>query len=295
MLRYAFLLAAVLGTAAVHAAPPATYAQQIEHWRAQRQKNLTAPYGWFSLVGLDWLHKGVNTVGSARDNDIRIASAPAHLATIDWRKDGSVSLLLDKRARAGILGTDARRASMTNGKPVVRFGTTQFFLIERDGRKGLRVMDSRSPNRAHFAGLAYFPIDPSLRITARWIAFKPPHKLTMGNEIGGTYTMPVPGKAVFDYKGRTYSLEPVIEVPGAKQYFLVFADKTSGKESYGAARFLDVDPPKPGQHTVVLDFNRAVNPPCAYTPYATCPLPPPQNRLGFRVTAGEKNYPGTPR
>jgi hypothetical protein len=297
MMRIAILLAALLGVTAVNASPPMSYTRQIQQWRAERLKSLTAPYGWLSLVGLPWLHEGVNSVGSAKDNDVVIASAPAHLGTVDWRKDGTVTLTLDKGARAEILGTHARQATLLDDShadpTTVRFGTTEFYLVTRNGMKGLRVKDSQAPTRVHFAGLDYFPIDPSLRITAHWTAFAPHHRLKMGNEIGGIDTYPVPGRADFDYKGHHYSVEPVIEVPGDTQYFLVFADKTSGKETYGAARFLYIDPPKPGSHTVVVDFNKAYNPPCAFTPYATCNLAPPENRLEFRVTAGEKKYAGT--
>ncbi len=294
MLRTLIVIASLFGVTAVHASD--TYTQQIEHWRAERLASLTAPYGWLSLVGLPWLHEGTNTVGSAADNAIVIASAPAHLGTVDWHANGTVTVTLDPGSKAGIIGTSERHAVMlddSHDKPTtVRFGSTEFYLVTRNGRKGLRVKDSQAPTRTHFAGLDYFPIDPALRITARWTAFHPHHELKMGNEIGGIDTYPVPGKAEFEFNGHTYSVEPVIEVPGDKQYFLVFADQTSGKETYGAARFLYIDPPAPGSNTVVIDFNKAYNPPCAFTPYATCPLAPPENRLGFRVTAGEKVYRG---
>ncbi len=296
MFRATLMFAALIGVTAVQAGSATTYTQKIEQWRAKRVASLTAPYGWLSLVGLPWLHEGANTVGSAADNAIVIESAPAHLGTVDWHKDGTVTLELAADAHATIDGKHQRRATLlddSHDKPTtVRFGTTEFYLVTRNGRKGLRVKDSQAPTRVHFAGLDHFPVDPSLRVTARWIPFQPHHELKMGNEIGGVDTYPVPGKAEFDYQGHTYSVEPVIEVPGDTQYFLVFADKTSGKETYGAARFLYLDPPKPGSDTVVIDFNKAYNPPCAFTPYATCPLAPPENRLGFRVTAGEKSYRG---
>lgn len=295
MFRASLVLAAILGVTAVHAADSPSYSQQIMHWRAQRLERLTAPYGWLSLIGLPWLQHGANTVGSAPDNAIVIPQAPAHLGTVDWNKDGTVQIHLDAGTDALINGKHVSSATLLDDShpnpTTVRFGTTEFYLVTRDGRKGLRVKDSDAPTRTHFAGLAYFPVDPSLRIVARWIPFKPHHELKMGNEIGGVDTYPVPGKAVFEYQGHSYSLEPVIEVPGDTQYFVVFADATSGKETYGSARFMYIDPPKDGH--VVLDFNKAYNPPCAFTPYATCPLAPPENRLGFRVTAGEKAYRGT--
>jgi uncharacterized protein len=155
----------------------------------------------------------------------------------------------------------------------------------------LRVKDGDAPIRKHFLGIDSFPIDPSWRIEATWVPAAPGETLEMGTVIGTIDKYPVPGKLEFSRDGKQFEILPVIEVPGDKQYFVVFADRTSGKETYGAARFLYIDPPKDGK--VVLDFNKAYNPPCAFTPFATCPLAPPENRLDLRVTAGEKNYRGS--
>ena len=173
----------------------------------------------------------------------------------------------------------------------VAFGSASFYVIDRDGRKGLRVKDTQAPTRQHFLGIDAFPIDPSWRIEATWVPAQPGETLEMGSVIGTIDKYPVPGKLEFTRDGRHFEILPVIEVPGDTQYFIVFADRTSGKETYGAARFLYIDPPKDGK--VVLDFNKAYNPPCAFTPFATCPLAPPENRLDLRVTAGEKNYRGS--
>jgi uncharacterized protein (DUF1684 family) len=172
----------------------------------------------------------------------------------------------------------------------VSFGSASFYVIDRDGRKALRVKDSEAPGRQHFAGIDSFPIDAGWRIEAGWVPAKPGEALEMGTALGTIDKFPVPGKLEFTRDGRHFELLPVIEEPGDAQYFIVFADQTSGKETYGAARFLYIDPPKDGK--VVLDFNKAYNPPCAFTGFATCPLAPPENRLDMRVTAGEKNYAG---
>jgi uncharacterized protein len=172
----------------------------------------------------------------------------------------------------------------------VAFGTVSFYLVERNGEFGLRVKDSDAPMRKNFLGLDYFDVDPSWRIEAKWEAYDPPHEVEEPNILGKMDKVVVPGAAVFTRDGKSYRLEPVIETPGDKNLFLVFADKTSGKETYGAARFVYTDPPKDGK--VVIDFNTAYNPPCAFTSYATCPLPTAQNRLAMRVTAGEKKYRG---
>jgi uncharacterized protein (DUF1684 family) len=153
---------------------------------------------------------------------------------------------------------------------------------------GLRIKDSEAPTRTGFVGLDYFDIDPSWRVEAKWEAYDPPREVEEPNVLGEIDKVIVPGAAVFERDGKTFRVEPVIETPGDTELFLVFADRTSGKETYGAARFVYSEPPKDGR--IVIDFNKAYNPPCVFTPYATCPLPTQQNRLNARVTAGEKKY-----
>jgi uncharacterized protein len=165
-----------------------------------------------------------------------------------------------------------------------------FYLVQRGDRFGLRIKDSAAPTRKNFLGLDYFDIDPGWRIEAKWEAYDPPHEVEEPNVLGEVDKVIVPGAAIFEHDGKTFRVEPVIETPGDTELFLVFADRTSGKETYGAARFVYTEPPKDGK--VIIDFNKAYNPPCAFTPYATCPLPTAQNRLNTRVTAGEKKYRG---
>jgi uncharacterized protein (DUF1684 family) len=295
MFMTSLLLATTLaGTQLVSAGVDDDYTRQIETWRAQRLERLKSPTSWLSLIGLDWLKEGRNTVGSAKDNDIVIAKAPAHLGTVTW-KGGKVSIELDAKAVASINGESIRTAELlddSHEKPTtVSFGTVNFYLVDRSGKKGLRIKDSEAETRKHFLGLDNFPIDPSWRVEAKWIAFDPPQSLEIPNIIGTIDKMPVPGKAVFERDGKTFELLPVLEEPGAKELFFIIADKTSGKETYGAARFLYAELAKDGK--IVLDFNKAYNPPCAFTPYATCPLAPPENRLGIAVKAGELKYRGS--
>lgn len=293
-----FLAAAILGVVTVHATDIDSYKQGIEQWHAHRVERLTAPNGWLSLIGLEWLKAGANRIGSAADNDIVLTAGPAHLGTATLAATGEVHLTLAADSGAMIDGKPLREADLVDdqkagdGEPTtVSFGSASFYLIDRDGRKGLRVRDSNSPSRSHFVGIESFPIDPSWRFDATWVPAKPGETLEMGSVIGTIDKYPVPGHLEFTRDGKQFELLPVIEDPGDKQYFVVFADRTSGKETYGAARFLYVDPPKDGK--VVLDFNKAYNPPCAFTPFATCPLAPPENRLDMRVTAGEKKYAGS--
>jgi uncharacterized protein len=304
--RFLFGFGLSLGVVAVHAentvSPSGTsaaeVAQQVELWKQGRLQRLTAPDGWLSLVGLEWLQPGANRVGSAADNDIVLKVGPAHLGVVTLDADGSVKIELAKGSGASIDGKPVQEATLVddiqageNGHPTtIAFGTANFYVIERDGRKGLRVKDADASTRTHFLGLDYYPVDPSWHIVADWVPFDPAHKLEIGSVLGTIDKVDVPGKAVFTRDGHTFELLPYQEEPGGELFF-VLADRTSGKETYGAARFLYAALPKDGK--VILDFNRAYNPPCAFTEYATCPLAPPENRLDLAVTAGEKKYRGS--
>jgi uncharacterized protein (DUF1684 family) len=295
--RHALLgFAMSLGVATVPSITATDFNQQIEQWRSQRLARLQAPDGWLSLIGLEWLTVGANRIGSGADNDIVLLAGPAKLGTILLADDGSVRIQLDPASGARIEGTEALQATLLDdahaaegGPTRVSFGQASFHVIDRDGRKALRVRDADAVTRTQFLGLDYFPIDSSWRVVADWVPFEPPHTLQMGNVMGSIDTVEVPGKAVFQRDGQTNELLPYQEEPGGELFFVI-ADQTSGKQTYGAARFLYAALPTNGK--VVLDFNRAYNPPCAFTPYATCPLAPPENRLALAVTAGEKNYRG---
>lgn len=270
------------------------YTASVEKVRAARLETLKAPAGWLSLIGLEWLQPGANRVGSAADNDIILKAGPAHLGVVTLDDTGSVTLEVANGSGVLVDGREVQRATLVDdggngGKATeVRFGSANFFVIARDGKKALRVKDENAQTRTHFAGLDYFPIDPSWRVEAEWVPFDPPHEIEIGSVLGTIDKEKVPGKAVFTRDGHTYELFPIQEEPDS--LFFVFADRTSGKETYGAARFLDTPLAKDGK--LVLDFNEARNPPCAFTPYATCPLAPPENRLDVRITAGEKKYAG---
>ncbi|MHB8446828.1 MAG: DUF1684 domain-containing protein [Rudaea sp.] len=296
VLTVAAIVAAGVGlsSASVAVDGDATYTKEIQSWRTQRVEHLRTPHGWLSLVALDWLRDGSNTLGSASDNDIVLARAPAHLGTIVL-DHGKATIALDKDSGATIDGKPMREAVLlddSHDKPTtVSFGTASFYLIQRGDKYGLRVKDTDAPTRTHFAGIDYFPIDKNWRVVAKWEAYDPPHEVEEPNILGQVDKVVVPGAAVFERDGKSYRLEPVIETPGDTNLFLTFGDRTNGHETYGASRMLYTDPPRDGK--IVIDFNKAYNPPCAFTPYATCPLPTAQNRLKLRVTAGEKKYRGT--
>jgi uncharacterized protein len=287
------VLATGVGSVGAGLDDAAAYPKQIQAWRQHRLERLTAPTGWLSLVGLDWLKQGANTLGAAKDSSIVLPKAPARLGTITLT-GGKATIALDSGADATIDGEKKSGGELlddTHEKATtVAFGSVSFYLVQRGDKFGLRIKDSDAETRKHFTGIDNFAIDPTWRVEAKWEAYNPPHEVEEPNILGQIDKVIVPGAAVFQRAGKTYRIEPVIETPGDKELFLVFADKTSGKETYGAARFVYTSEPKDGK--VILDFNQAYNPPCAFTPFATCPLPTKQNRLDVRVTAGEKKYRG---
>lgn len=288
------IVLAILAPPLISAGPPGTeYASEIQTARAQRVGRLTAADGWLTLIGLHFLQGRENTVGSAPDNLIVLAGGPAHLGTVTLAADGKVTFSAALDSGAQVDGRAAVAVELKlegDGKPtLVTAGTFSFFVIERGARMALRVKDSAAARRTRFLGLDYFPIDPSWRIEAQWVPFDPPRDVPITNVIGNTSNEKVPGKAVFQRDGNTYELLPIVEGPNEPLFFII-SDATSGRETCLAARFLYADPPKAGK--VILDFNKTVNPPCAFTPFATCPLPPKENQLTLAVAAGEKKYRG---
>lgn len=270
------------------------YLASIEQWHAARVERLRKPDGWLSLIGLHWLEHGRSSIGSGKDNDIVLAKGPERLGTIEWNQDGTVSIELAADNGAAIQGSELRKVELlddSHDEPTVAtFDGASFYLISRGDKKGLRVKDPNAPSRVGFTRIERFPVDPDWRIEGKWVPFDPVHYLEVPTIVGTVGKYPVPGKVVFEKDGKSFEILPVVEVPGGDELFVMFADRTSGKETYGAARFLYIDMPKNGK--AVIDFNKAYNPPCAFTPYATCPLAPPENRLDIRVTAGEKKYHG---
>ncbi len=267
------------------------YADQIRQWRAQRLEQLAAPDGWLTLIGLEWLTPGTNRVGSAAENTIVLSTGPAHLGIITLTDDCHAYLRLTPGADATIEETDHTEAELLPdtraGSPtIVRFGTASFSLIERDGRIGVRVKDREATTRTQFGGLEYYPLDPGWRITAAWVSLDAPQTVLIPSTLGTMRERTIHRRAVFTYGGQQYAFSAVSEEEDGVLF--VFADATTGRETYGGGRFLVSDMGDDGQ--IVLDFNKAINPPCAFTPYATCPLAPAENRFAVPVTAGEKHY-----
>lgn len=270
-------------------------------WRAEHTTELLKPDGWLSLVGLEWLQAGDNTVGSASDNTIRIAKAPSHLAVL--RLEGeSVTLsppvggfpqdflVSGASAKTQILRAEGNK---DNFAPRMTIGTLQLYVIRRESRFALRIKDSQSPSILNFQGLKWYPPNEAYRITAKWTPYAPFKTVTLATLVGTNYDQPVPGVAEFTIDGKVLRLEPVLEDPEVARLFFILRDITSTTTTYGACRFLYTRFPSNGltkTGELILDFNRLENPPCAYTPFSTCPLPPPRNRLPIALSVGELRY-----
>jgi uncharacterized protein len=261
-------------------AADSSYQRKIVQWRAEREAKLKADDGWLTVVGLHWLHEGVNTVGSDPNADAPLpSSVPTRVGTITLSK-GKAHF---KPASGVQLKEMDLKTDVTPQYDRLALGRVKFFVIERETKFGVRVKDNDSQARKTFAGLRWYPVDPTWNIQAKFIPS--PHQVSFDTEVGVKETDDSPGYVTFTRGGRDYKMEAVKE---DDDLWFVFRDLTSGKTTYGASRFLYTPFPKGG--FVEMDFNKAENPPCMFTDYATCPLPTPQNRLQLAVTAGEQTY-----
>jgi len=296
-----FLLAALLSAAACGPPPPppppADWLPQLESWRANRESGLQRPNGWLSLVGLWWLEEGTSPFGS--DPSLPIAlppgSAPERAGAFRL-EGGTVRLLLDPGAGVTVNGQPAEsgvvlRTDHDEKPDVVQAGRVSMTVILRGERIGVRGRDPESSTLARFKGLSWFPADPAWRLPARFERAATPKQITIPSAGGVEQKMWALGVVRFTAEGRERTLVPLGGSPDDEDLFLVFRDLTTGEETYGAGRLLDAGKPGP-DGALVLDFNRAYNPPCAFTPFATCPLPPKENALDVAVRAGEKKYAG---
>ncbi len=292
-LPLALLLAAGCGGRPAIDTSGADYRAEIEVWHAEREAALAAEDGWLSLVGLHPIAPGTQTLGSGPGVAIRLPdAAPALLGTLELTAQGELffdiapgpEVHVDGAPRSGRvpLASDAR------GSPTqIELGTLRLYAIARGGELFLRVKDRASPARLRFTGVERFPVDPRWRVEARLVGSDSVATIAIPNVLGQVSDEPCPGRLVFTLDGQECSLWPIGE-PG-EELFIVFADATSGLETYGAGRFLGAPAPD-AEGRVTLDFNRAINPPCAFSPYATCPLPPEGNTLPVAVRAGEKTW-----
>jgi uncharacterized protein (DUF1684 family) len=267
----------------------------MDAWRQKRIARLEAPDGWLTLVGLEWLEEGRNQLGSSEQAEVRFpAKAPAAIGTITRQgKELTLEPAPGVSLRVGdqVVSGPTRLVSDADGEPTtVTLGSLSFFVIERGDRYAVRIKDSESPVRAAFTGIDMYPVSPQWRVRARFEPAPAGSTMPVPNILGTVEPAAFPGTVVFTRDGHEVRLRAIDEGDG--KLFLVFGDATNGKGTYGGGRFVYADPPKPGEDTVVVDFNQAYNPPCVFTPYATCPLPPQGNKLPFAVEAGEKLWAG---
>ena len=268
----------------------AAYQAEIEQWRQRREAGLKAEDGWLTVAGLFWLKHGVNTVGADAGNDMVLpaGSAPGKVGVFDFH-DGLVSFQVTPGVNVTLDGQPAAAAMLkpdsSESPDILRLNALTMFVIQRGDRYGIRLKDKNSSIRKAFTGLKYFPPNEEYRVKARFVLYDPPKTIAVPNILGQIEPTPCPGYVVFTLKGRELRLDPVTE---GGSLFFIFKDLTSGHETYPPGRFLTTEMPKNGE--VVLDFNKAYNPPCAFTPYATCPLPPPENKLPIAIEAGELRY-----
>lgn len=289
--RICLILCLSLANAMAGFAAQTSYEKEIQNWRERYEAQLKGDDGWLTVVGLFWLKEGANSFGSDPSNDIVLpeGSAPGRAGTFELHKS---KIML--RAASGVEVkakgrpvTAMEMESDENQKPdIITIGDLSLHIIKRGERSGVRIKDKNSRQRREFTGLKWFSIRESYRIEARFVSYDRPKDIPIPNVLGDIVNMPSPGYVEFKLAGREHRLEPVLS--GEDKLFFIFSDATSGKATYPGGRFLYTELPKGGR--VMLDFNRAENPPCAFTDFATCPLPPPQNRLKVAIEAGELAY-----
>ena len=265
------------------------YILSIRNWDKERAERLKKENGWLNLVGLYWLDEGENTFGSSKENKIVFPynAAPQMgafylqdlIVTVEIKED--VNVLVDSSdIKTAVLESDGNENTT-----IMEYKSLRWFMIEREGKFGIRLRDLNAPLVKNFDGIERFPINENWKIQADYVPLNPPLELLIPSVIETVSKDTAYGRLDFEIEGEKYSLYPT----GKDELFIVFADETSGVETYGAGRFLTAEAPD-SSNTVILDFNKAYNPPCSFTKYATCPIPPKENRINVRITAGEKTY-----
>ncbi len=277
------ILTAVLGLVLSGAAPPGDDAPRAETlaWRQKREADLKADQGWLAVSGLPWLKEGETSIGAGEDSAIRLGDGPKRWGTIE--RTGTKVVLKP---------VDGPPREITPKDEPFQIGRTWIQLIRRSDLVGLRLWDPKNARKLAFPGLRWIEVKDEYRVRGRLIPSAQPSKVKIANVIGQVNDFVSPGIVEFELQGKKLQLTPVYETPKQDELFYIFKDATSGKTTYGAGRFVySALPDKDGM--VILDFNRAYSPPCAFTDFATCPLPPASNRLEVAIEAGELNpHPG---
>lgn len=270
--------------------PTAGYRAEIEKYRRDRiASELTAPDGWLAVRGLFWLHEGANTAGSDPANEIRLPPRVPRRLGVFTLSGSQVTFTAEPGANVTAAGKPVTTMTFGRGDnaSIVAEGVT-IAAIRRGDRNGLRMWDPQDPHRTQFAGLKYFPLNTAYRFRAKFVPYEKLKDVPVPNVLGQLVTMQSPGYVEFTLSGHAYRLEPVYETAQHADLFFIFKDLTSRSQTYEAGRFLHTPLPKDG--FVDLDFNRAYNPPCAFTEFATCPLPVKENQLPVAIKAGELRF-----
>ena len=277
---------AVLATAAAPAAQD--YAAEIDAWRVDREARLAADDGWLTVSGLFFLNEGDNSFGSSPLNDIVLRTGPARAGVFTLRR-GEITAQARGGATLSVDGRDVTAARLWpyegGDRPTVRLGPLALFAHYSGDRLAIRLRDRESDIRRRFTGLRWYPVDDAFRVSGRYIPHDEPRVVELPNILGDVEMFRTSGSVALTVGGEDVRMTAV---DSGDRLWFIFRDMTSGKETYPAARFLYADAPEDGWTTV--DFNRAYNPPCAFNPHTTCPLPPPENRLPVRIEAGELDY-----
>lgn len=269
---------------------PENYHEDLATWKQDRDERLRAESGWVNLAGLFWLEEGLNTFGSSEENDVVFPdAAPGTIgsiflsnSTLTFTAAPGVEVTLDSIVEDSAIVYDATDGILR----VMELGRYRWFIIERAGNYGIRLRDLEHPRTKESLNLDYFDWSADWRVKAEYRPFDTPRTISIDNIVGYSFEEEFTGEFVFEVDGEEYSVWPSI---GEDYAFIMFGDVTSGDESYGGGRYLVTDPPDENNE-VIIDFNRAYNPPCAFTPFATCPIPPSENQLPVAVTAGEKAF-----
>jgi len=266
------------------------YISEIEQWHQKRISRLKEDTGWLNLVGLFWLNEGENRFGSAEDNDIIFPSGPAHIgslilqdSTVTIKVLPDISVLNNEKPVSEMILKDDHSDEPT----ILQVGSLRLYIIKRTKGYAIRLRDLNSELVKTFKGIESFPINEDWRIEAKFERYNPPKKITIPDIVGTSEEENSPGAVVFTKENQTFRMDALDA--GGNRIWFIFADETSSEETYGAGRFLYTDKAD-SNGIVILDFNKAYNPPCVFTNFATCPLPPRDNYLKLRITAGEKMW-----
>jgi len=268
------------------------YFEEIKQWDQKRVERLKADDGWLNLVGRTWLNPGENKFGSAKDNDVVIESnkVPEYMGVFIFQ-DSTVTMKVDDGVEVLFNGNPVKEIVMIGDTKkditVFQYGSIKWNLIVRNELYGIRFRDLESEAVKNFRGIERFPVNDDWKITAEFEAYNPPKKISVPNVLGQVDEELSPGAVTFTRDNQTYRIDAI---DAGDRFWFIFDDGTSGEETYGAGRFLYTDSKADSTGKVIVDFNKAYNPPCVLTKFATCPLPPKENYIKLRITAGEKMW-----